>query len=128
MTDRQWNTAPPFKLEIKKADINCLDNIVKLVVKLTDKRFNTTLDRIDKLLDKNSDVIDTVFWWVPDDVVIRAVLTRNEENTTTSNIPGTNGALAPLTPLIGGTDKFTTNLSETIIFMVPTVIDPSSEN
>jgi hypothetical protein len=43
-------------------------------------------------------------------------------------MPGTTGALAPLTPIIGGADSFSTNLSETIIFMAPTVIDPSSDN
>jgi hypothetical protein len=38
------------------------------------------------------------------------------------------GPSPPLTPLVGGADKFSTNLSETIIFMAPTVIDPSAEN
>jgi type II secretory pathway component GspD/PulD (secretin) len=118
----------PFKLEIKKADINRLNNTVKLDVELTDTRFNTTLDKVNELSDKTSDVIDTVFWAAPGDVVVLAGLTRNEENTTTSGIPGTTGALSPLTPLVGGADKFSTNLSETIIFMAPTVIDPSAEN
>ena len=73
-------------------------------------------------------MIDTVFWAAPGDVVVLDGLTCNEENTTTSGIPGTTGALSPLTPLVGGADKFSTNLSETIIFMAPTVIDPSAEN
>jgi type II secretory pathway component GspD/PulD (secretin) len=69
-----------------------------------------------------------VFWAAPGDVVVLAGLTRNEENTETSGMPGTTGVLAPITPLVGGADKFSTNLSETIIFMAPTVIDPSAEN
>jgi len=118
----------PFKLEIKQADINRLNNTVKLDVVLTDTRFNTTLDLVNELSDKTSDVIDTVFWAAPGDVVVLAGLTRNEENSETSGLPGTTGALASLSPLIGGADKVSTNLSETIIFMAPTVIDPSAEN
>ena len=49
-------------------------------------------------------------------------------STTTSGVPGTTGTLAPLTPLLGGSDAFATNLSETLIFMAPTVIDPSADN
>ena len=101
---------------------------MKQDIKLTNTRFNTTLDRLNELSDKTYDVIYTIFWAAPGDVVIRASIVGNEENTTTSGIPGKNGALPPLTPLICGTDKFSTNLSGTIIFMAPTVIDPSSEN
>ena len=101
---------------------------MKLDVELTNARSNTTFDRLNELSDKTSGVIYTIFWAVPGDVVIRASLTRNEENTPTSGIPVTNGALAPLTPLIGGADKFYTNLPGTMIFIAPSVIDPSSEN
>lgn len=101
---------------------------MKLDVEMSNPRFNTTVNRLNELSDKTCDIIYTIFWAASGDVVIRAGLTRNEENSTTSSIPGTNGALPPLTPLICGTDKFSTNLSGTIIFMAPTVIDPSSEN
>jgi len=77
----------PFKLEIKKADINRLNNTVKLDVELTYTRFNKTLDKINELSDKASDVIETVFWAAPGDMVVLAGLTCNEENTTTSRIP-----------------------------------------
>ena len=118
----------PFELQINNVDINRLNNTVKLDVELTDTRFNVTLAQVDELSDRTSDVIDTTFWASPGDVVVLAGLTRNEESTATSGAPGTTGDLAPLTPLLGGSDSFSTNLSETLIFMAPTVIDPSSEN
>ena len=126
MTDRQLDTAPHSSC--KKANINHLDNTVKLVIELTNTRLNTTLDRLNERSDKTSDVIYIIFWAAPGNIVIRASLTRNEENATTSSILDTNGALAPLTPLIGGTDKFSKNLLGAIIFMAPTVINPSSGN
>lgn len=118
----------PFKLEINKVDINRLNNTVKLDVKLTDTRFNTTLALVDELSDRTSDVIDTTFWASPGDVVVLAGLTRNEESTATEGLPGTTGDLASITPLLGGADKMLSNLSETLIFMAPTVIDPSADN
>ena len=118
----------PFELQINNVDINRLNNTVKLDVELTDTRFNVTLAQVDELSDRTSDVIDTTFWASPGDVVVLAGLTRNEESTATSGAPGTTGDLAPLTPLLGGSDSFSTNLSETLIFMAPTVIDPSAEN
>lgn len=118
----------PFELKIKDVDINRLNNTVKLDVELTDTRFNVTLANVNELSDRTSDVIDTTFWASPGDVVVLAGLTRNEEATSTSGAPGTTGNLAPLSPLLGGSDAFSTNLSETLIFMAPTVIDPSAEN
>ena len=73
-------------------------------------------------------MIDTVFWAPPGSVVVLDGLTCNKENTKTSGVPVTTGALSPLTPLVGGVDKCPTNLPEIIIFMAPTVIDPSAEN
>lgn len=118
----------PFNLEVEKVDINRLDNKVRLDIKLTDPRINANPERVNELSDKTSDVIDTVFWAAHGDVAVLDSLPRNGENTTTSSISGTIGAQAPLTPLIGDTDKLSTNLSETILFMAPTVIDPSPEN
>jgi type II secretory pathway component HofQ len=71
-------------------------------------------------------LIDTSFWFAPGDVVVLAGSTRNNEGTTTTGLPGTNGALAPVAPLLGGGDAINNALSETIIFMAPTVIDPSA--
>ena len=101
---------------------------MKLDIELTDPRVNATPERVNELSDKTSDVIDTVYWAASGDVIVLDSLTRNEENITTSGISGTTGAHSPLTLLIGDTNKFSTNLSETIIFVAPTVIDTSSEN
>ena len=118
----------PFRLEINEVDINRLNNTVKLDVVLTDTRFSDTLANVNELSDRTSDIIDTTFWSAPGDVVVLAGVTRNEESTRTSGLPGTTSTLAPLTPLLGGSDGFSTNLSETLIFMAPTVINPSAEN
>ena len=118
----------PFRLEINEVDINRLNNTVKLDVVLTDTRFSETLAQVNELSDRTSDVIDTTFWAAPGDVVVLAGVTRNEESSTTAGVPGTTGTLAPLSPLLGGSDAFATNLSETLIFMAPTVIDPSADN
>ena len=118
----------PFRLEINEVDINRLNNTVKLDVVLTDTRFSDTLANVNELSDRTSDIIDTTFWAAPGDVVVLAGVTRNEESTTTSGMPGTTGNLAPITPLLGGSDAFSTNLSETLIFMAPTVINPSADN
>ena len=118
----------PFRLEINEVDINRLNNTVKLDVVLTDTRFSDTLANVNELSDRTSDIIDTTFWAAPGDVVVLAGVTRNEESTSTSGLPGTTSTLAPLTPLLGGSDAVSTNLSETLIFMAPTVINPSADN
>ncbi len=51
----------PFKLEIKKVDINRFDNKVKLDIELTDPRVNAIPKRVNELSDSTSNVIDTVF-------------------------------------------------------------------
>ena len=51
----------PFKLEINKVDINRLKNRMKLDVKLTDTRLNTTLALVNARSDRTSDVIETTF-------------------------------------------------------------------
>jgi hypothetical protein len=118
----------PFRLEINEVDINRLNNTVKLDVILTDTRFSDTLSKVNELSDRTSDIIDTTFWAAPGDVVVLAGVTRNEEATTTSGLPGMTGTLAPVSLLLGGSDAFSTNLSETLIFMAPTVINPSADN
>ena len=118
----------PFKLEIKEVDINRLNNTVRLHVVLDDTRFEDALASVNELSDTTSDKITTTFFASPGDVVVLAGLTRNEETTNTSGLPGTTGSLAPVAPLVGGADSVTTAMKETIIFMAPTVIDPSADN
>ena len=61
-------------------------------------------------------------------MVILDGLTFNKENTTKSGVCRATGALSSLTLMVGGADESLANLSETIIFMPPTVIDRSAEN
>ena len=73
------------------------------------------------------DEISTAFTASPGDVIVLAGLSANSEGSTTAGLPGTTGALAPVSPLVGGSDQITNNVNEMIIFMAPTVIDPSSD-
>ena len=116
----------PFSLTISDVKINRINKTVRLQVKLEDTRFASLLAAVDRDTDETTDLIDTSFWSAPGDVVVLAGLTRNNEGTTTTGLPGTTGALAPVAPLLGGSDAINNALSETIIFMAPTVIDPSA--
>ena len=73
------------------------------------------------------DEISTAFTASPGDVIVLAGLSANSEGATTAGLPGTTGGLAPVSPLLGGSDQVTNNVNEMIIFMAPTVIDPSAE-
>ena len=57
-----------------------------------------------------------------------AGLTHKEESTATEGLPGNTGDLVSIKTLQGGADKMLSNLSETLIFMAPTVIDPVADN
>ncbi|MDB3892428.1 hypothetical protein N9368_04860 [Alphaproteobacteria bacterium] len=117
----------PFLLRIDGVGINRLNNTVKLDVYIEDTRFNVSLANVRKDSDETSDKIKSVFWAAPGDIVVLAGLTRNSESTNTSGLPGTTGSFAPLSPALGGSDAYSTALSETIVFMAPTVIDPSAD-
>ena len=99
-------------------------------VKIKNKRFTeqninaiTTRDQADY----TEDTIETNFTAAPGDVIVLAGLAANSDAATTRGLPGTTGALAPVSPLLGGSDQVTSAVSEMIIFMAPTVIDPSSD-
>ena len=116
----------PFALTIGGVRINRINKTVRLEVRLEDTRFASSLALVGRDTDETTDLIDTSFWSAPGDVVVLAGLTRNTEGSTTTGIPGTTGTLAPITPLLGGSDAISNELSETMIFMAPTVIDPSA--
>ena len=61
-------------------------------------------------------------------MAVLAGLTRKEESTATEGLPGTTGDLFSIKTLQGGAEKMLTNLSETLIFMAPTLIDPGADN
>ena len=61
-------------------------------------------------------------------MAVLAGLTRKEESTATEGLPGTTGNLVSIKTLQGGAEKMLSNLSETLIFMALTVIDPGADN
>ena len=113
-------------MTINDVRINRINRTVRLQVKLEDTRFAALLADLDRDTDETTDLIDTSFWSAPGDVVVLAGLTRNTKGSAATGLTGTTGALAPMAPLFGGSDSINNELSETIIFMAPTVIDPSA--
>lgn len=118
----------PFKLEINKADINRLNNTIKLDGVLMDTRFNTTMVNVNNLSGKTSDVIDKIFLVAPRDIFVLVSLPQPELSAAVSELPGKTGKLASIALLVGMVDSLSTNLLETIIFTASIVIDPSAEN
>ena len=120
----------PFELTLKDVKVFPANRTVKMNVTILNKRFTeaninaiTTRDQADF----TEDTIETEFTAAPGDVIVSAGLAANADTTTTRGLPGTTGALAPVSPLLGGSDQVSSNVSEMIIFMAPTVIDPSSD-
>lgn len=120
----------PFELTLKDVKVFPANRTVKMNVTILNKRFTeaninaiTTRDQADF----TEDTIETEFTAAPGDVIVLAGLAANADTTTTRGLPGTTGALAPVSPLLGGSDQVSSNVSEMIIFMAPTVIDPSSD-
>lgn len=117
----------PFQLDIGKVKINRINKTVQLEVRLEDTRFASALSSVTNETDETTDTITTKFWSAPGDVIVLAGLTRNSETTNTTGLPGMTGELGAIAPALGGTDGIENTLSETIIFMAPTVIDPSAD-
>jgi len=107
--------------------INRINKTVQLEVELEYTRFASALSSVTNETDETTDTITTKFWSAPGDVIVLAGLTRNSETTNTTGLPGTTGKLGAIAPALGGSDGIENTLSETIIFMAPTVIDPSAE-
>ncbi|MGC6516796.1 MAG: type II secretion system protein GspD [Candidatus Puniceispirillaceae bacterium] len=120
----------PFELTLNDIKVFPANRTVRMGVKILNKRFTeaninniTTRDQADY----TEDTIETAFTAAPGDVIVLAGLAANSDTTATRGLPGTTGGLAPVSPLLGGSDQITSNVSEMIIFMAPTVIDPSSD-
>ena len=120
----------PFELTLNDIKVFPANRTVRMGVKIKNKRFTeqninaiTTRDQADY----TEDTIETNFTAAPGDVIVLAGLAANSDATTTRGLPGTTGALAPVSPLLGGSDQVSSAVSEMIIFMAPTVIDPSSD-
>jgi len=68
-------------------------------------------------------VISTVFETAPGDIVVLAGLFQESNSKVTSGMPGTSGAGA-FSALLGGNDNTSTNSTELLLFIKPTVIEP----
>ena len=120
----------PFELTLSDIKVFPANRTVRMGVLIKNKRF--TESNINNILtrdqaDYTEDTIETAFTAAPGDVIVLAGLAANSDTTATRGLPGTTGALAPIAPALGGSDQITSNVSEMIVFMAPTVIDPSSD-
>ena len=110
--------------------VSAANKTVRMGVNIKNKRFkisNLQLIEAREDADYTEDTIQTVFTAAPGDVIVLAGLTDNSDSTITRGLPGTTGALGRAAPLLGGSDQQANNVSEMLIFMAPTVIDPSSD-
>ena len=120
----------PFRLTLNDVKVFPANRTVSMDVKIESTRFlipNIELITARDEADFIRDEISTAFTASPGDVIVLAGLSANSEGATTAGLPGTTGGLAPVSPLLGGSDQITNNVNEMIIFMAPTVIDPSAE-
>ena len=120
----------PFRLTLSDVKVFPANRTVSMDVNIQSTRF--LLPNIEQIANREDadfirDEISTAFTASPGDVIVLAGLSANSEGSTTAGLPGTTGALAPVSPLVGGSDQITNNVNEMIIFMAPTVIDPSSD-
>lgn len=118
----------PFSLKLSGVNVYPANRTVQMKVEINNKVFSVPdMNKITKREDADftEDKISTQFTTAPGDVIVLAGLASNSEASTTRGLPGTTG-LGTLSPLVGGSDSVSTNLNEMIIFMAPTVIDPSS--
>ena len=118
----------PFSLGLTEVKVFPANRTVQMKVEIENKVFTLgnpeNIEQRDEA-DYSTDTISTKFTTAPGDVIVLAGLASNSEGTTTRGLPGTSG-LGAFAPLAGGSDSVRSNTSEMIIFMVPTVIDPSS--
>ena len=120
----------PFELTLTDISVSAANKTVRMGVNIKNKRFkisNLQLIEAREDADYTEDTISTVFTAAPGDVIVLAGLTDNSDSTITRGLPGTTGALGRAAPLLGGSDQQANNVSEMLIFMAPTVIDPSSD-
>ena len=120
----------PFELTLTDISVSAANKTVRMGVNIKNKRFkiaNLQLIEAREDADYTEDTIQTVFTAAPGDVIVLAGLTDNSDSTITRGLPGTTGALGRAAPLLGGSDQQANNVSEMLIFMAPTVIDPSSD-
>ena len=118
----------PFSLSLSDVNVNPSNLTVQLEVEIENKVFSRAIEAIADREDADytTDKIETTFTTAPGDVIVLAGLSSNSESSLTEGLPGTSD-LGLAAPLLGGSDRVTANFSEMIIFLAPTVIDPSSD-
>lgn len=130
INDRNTALEAPLTLSLKNVRVLPATNNVKMDVTIENKRFIRAVSTIVRQEDADytRDVISTSFTAAPGDVIVLAGLTANSDKTNTSGLPGTTtGVLAPVAGLLGGQDSVSNQINEMVIFLVPTVFDPSSD-
>lgn len=128
--DRNTALEAPLTLRLSEVQVLPANNNVKMNVYIENKRFLRNIGTIARQVDADytRDVINTAFTASPGDVIVLAGLTANSDSTNTTGLPGTTtGALAPLAGLLAGQDVVSNSLNEMVIFLAPTVFDPSSD-
>jgi len=128
--DRNTALEAPLTLRLSEVQVLPANNNVKMNVYIENKRFLRNIGTIARQVDADytRDIINTAFTASPGDVIVLAGLTANSDSTNTTGLPGTTtGALAPLAGLLAGQDVVSNSLNEMVIFLAPTVFDPSSD-
>ena len=128
--DSNKSLSAPLKLELSDVQVLPANNNVKMNVSIVNKRFLRNIGTIARQVDADytQDTIETAFTASPGDVIVLAGLTANSDSTNTTGLPGTTtGAIAPLAGLLAGQDTVSNSLNEMVIFLAPTVFDPSSD-
>ena len=117
----------PLELLLRDISVSPANRTVQMTVRITNREFLSALSQITKQEDADftEDVIETVFTASPGDVIVLAGLTANKDSTSTTGLPGTTGSGTALSSLLGGSDVRTNQSNEMVVFLAPTVIDPS---
>lgn len=128
---RDVNTTLEAPLELHLSGVQVLPatHNVRMQVRITNRQFLASVSAITRKeeADYTEDTIDTVFTAAPGDIIVLAGLTSAEDGTSSSGLPGITGAAPGLGGLLGGSDQITNKLSEMVVFLAPTVIDPASD-
>ena len=130
IVDTNTTLTAPLSLELSQVQVLPANNNVKMDVQITNKRFLSNVTSIVRQEDADytQDTINTSFTAAPGDVIVLAGLTANSDSTNTRGLPGTTtGSLAPVAGLLAGQDIVSNNVNEMVIFMAPTVFDPSAD-
>lgn len=130
VTDENTALEAPLTLSLTDVQVLPANNNVKMGVSIVNKRFLRGVSTINRKVDADytEDTINTSFTASPGDVIVLAGLTANSDTTNTTGLPGTTtGALAPVAGLLAGQDTVSNIVNEMVIFLAPTVFDPSAD-